>query len=252
MALAEVIDADAAEPWPDALPCLAPPPAAETTIASSLERFPLLGRFAGAIWFGLLCFGCSITAAHAAQAAFAGPPSVGVIAGLVGRFCVAILYAIICWIMIFRPHPVAASARALPVFAAFLGTYGIWLAPLLPLTHLSPELSIASATIVLIGDALIIVTICKLGASFSIAPQARALVTTGPYRIVRHPLYAVEEIATIGMLMQHAWWVAVPFFVVHLGLQIRRMIYEEAVLRAAFPEYEAYARRTARLIPGVW
>jgi protein-S-isoprenylcysteine O-methyltransferase Ste14 len=30
------------------------------------------------------------------------------------------------------------------------------------------------------------------------------------------------------------------------------MIYEEAVLRAAFPEYEAYARRTARLIPGVW
>jgi len=35
-------------------------------------------------------------------------------------------------------------------------------------------------------------------------------------------------------------------------LQFARMIYEERVLRETFPEYAAYARRTARLIPGIY
>jgi protein-S-isoprenylcysteine O-methyltransferase Ste14 len=43
-----------------------------------------------------------------------------------------------------------------------------------------------------------------------------------------------------------------PFLVLHLTVQIRRMQLEEKVLQKAFPEYATYARRTPRLIPGVW
>ena len=40
--------------------------------------------------------------------------------------------------------------------------------------------------------------------------------------------------------------------VAQFGLQIMRMNYEEKVLREAFPEYDEYAKETARIIPGVY
>jgi protein-S-isoprenylcysteine O-methyltransferase Ste14 len=69
---------------------------------------------------------------------------------------------------------------------------------------------------------------------------------------VRHPLYAAEEIALIGVAMHAAWYAAVPFLAVHLALQLKRMNYEEQLLGEVFPRYAAYARRTARWVPGVW
>ncbi len=91
-----------------------------------------------------------------------------------------------------------------------------------------------------------------LGRSFSLMPQARKLVTSGPYAIVRHPLYLVEEAAVAGVLLQYAWYAALPFLALHLAVQIGRMQLEEKVLRNAFPDYAGYAKRTYRLIPGVW
>ena len=99
---------------------------------------------------------------------------------------------------------------------------------------------------------LIVYTVLSLGPSFSLIPQARTLVTSGPYAIVRHPLYLVEEAAVAGVLLQYAWFAALPFLVLHVTVQIRRMQLEEKVLQKAFPEYATYARHTPRLIPGVW
>ena len=83
-------------------------------------------------------------------------------------------------------------------------------------------------------------------------PEARRLVTGGPYALVRHPLYAGEAVAVAGLAMQYA----APWSYVILGLQyafqLWRIVNEERVLRAAFPDYAAYAARTARLIPGVY
>ena len=47
-----------------------------------------------------------------------------------------------------------------------------------------------------------IVVIFHLGRSFSIVPQARTLVRTGPYKFVRNPLYLAEEVALLGTLLQ--------------------------------------------------
>ena len=54
------------------------------------------------------------------------------------------------------------------------------------------------------------------------------------------------------MLLQYAWFAALPFLVLHVSVQIRRLQLEEELLLKTFPDYAAYARRTRRLIPGVW
>ena len=84
-----------------------------------------------------------------------------------------------------------------------------------------------------------------------IMPEARKLVTAGPYAYVRHPLYAVEIITIIGTAVQFTapWsWVIALAVVALLWI---RSHYEEQVLQAAYPEYGAYRARTARFIPGV-
>jgi len=82
--------------------------------------------------------------------------------------------------------------------------------------------------------------------------EARRLVTSGPYRFVRHPLYLAEELAIIGISMQFFSLSTAFVLVVQIAFQLRRMYNEEAVLAATFPEYAAYQARTARLIPGIY
>jgi protein-S-isoprenylcysteine O-methyltransferase Ste14 len=82
--------------------------------------------------------------------------------------------------------------------------------------------------------------------------EARRLVTDGPYAIVRHPLYVAEELAVLGIFIQYASVPAALILAVQALCQLQRMHNEEAVLRRSFPEYSAYAARTARLFPGVW
>jgi protein-S-isoprenylcysteine O-methyltransferase Ste14 len=185
-------------------------------------------------------------------AATSGVGGLSVWAQLASHLCVAIFYAISCWLLLVRPPSLVRQEGIVAVIIAFAGTYLVWLVALLPAAPPSPVLDVVSAAIGLVGEGLIIYTLCRLGRSFSIAPQARRLVTDGPYRHVRHPLYATEEIVVVAILMRHAWWAALGFFVVHMALQLRRMAYEEQLLRSVFPDYEAYAKRTARLIPGVW
>jgi protein-S-isoprenylcysteine O-methyltransferase Ste14 len=79
--------------------------------------------------------------------------------------------------------------------------------------------------------------------------EARRMVTNGPYALVRHPLYVCEEIALIGILIQVISPAALIIAITHGLLQFRRILNEEKLLRATFPEYEGYAARTPRLIP---
>jgi len=182
----------------------------------------------------------------------AGRAGTGAWPALLSEGCIVLFYTIISCIMLLRPEPVSRAEGLGPALLALAGSYGGWMIPMLPRGPELPVLAVASVAILVFSEVLMVYTLLSLGRSFSLIPQARKLVTSGPYAIVRHPLYLVEEAAITGVLLQYAWFAALPFLVLHVTVQIRRMQLEEKLLLATFPEYAAYARRTRRLIPRVW
>jgi protein-S-isoprenylcysteine O-methyltransferase Ste14 len=152
-----------------------------------------------------------------------------------------------------RLPPVRKAAGIEPRIAALLGTFLLTALAMLPRQELPPIALGFSSLLIIAGMLTSFVVLRWLGRAFSIMAEARRLVTYGPYRIVRHPLYVCEELAVIGTFIQvlSPWAVVILFM--HAVFQVRRMLNEEKVLEATFPEYEQYARKTPRLIPAlVW
>lgn len=77
--------------------------------------------------------------------------------------------------------------------------------------------------------------------------------TTGPYRFVRHPMYAGGLFYFIGIPLMLGSWIGfaiVPLFIAFIMLRIGL---EERVLRQDLDGYDAYAARVRyRLVPGIW
>jgi protein-S-isoprenylcysteine O-methyltransferase Ste14 len=148
-----------------------------------------------------------------------------------------------------RLAPIQKSKGIEPRLSALLGTFLCTTLALLPKAELAPAWSVLSTALILVGSSLSFVVLRWLGKSFSIFAEARRLVTEGPYRIVRHPLYLCEGVALVGITLQVLSPLGVLIVIAAVTIQCRRMINEEAVLKATFPEYRAYAANTSFLIP---
>jgi protein-S-isoprenylcysteine O-methyltransferase Ste14 len=118
-----------------------------------------------------------------------------------------------------------------------------------------PDPDVATA-FVLAGEALAVVAVAwmlvstlALGRCFGVLPEARGLVTGGPYRLVRHPLYLGELGTCLGLVIASPSGRNLFAAVVFVLAQAARMLMEERELARQFPEYHAYAARTPRLIP---
>ena len=110
----------------------------------------------------------------------------------------------------------------------------------------------ASTILSAVGAVLTTMVVLRLGRSFSTMAEARTLVTSGFYSLVRHPLYLAEELIIIGGFLQFRSWPAALIVVLHFVFQLERVRCEEEVLTEAYPEYATYRATTARLIPGVY
>ena len=83
--------------------------------------------------------------------------------------------------------------------------------------------------------------------------RGQTVISTGPYAVVRHPMYAFALLLGIGvpLLLGSLWGLA--GLAVFLPLLAARAVGEEAVLMAGLPGYAAYVARVRfRLLPGLW
>jgi protein-S-isoprenylcysteine O-methyltransferase Ste14 len=149
-----------------------------------------------------------------------------------------------------RPPARGTDHRLAVVFIAFTGTFSAIGASFLPGGSRHPLLALPADILATAGLAYALWGLAYLRRSFSIIPEARRLVTGGPYAFSRHPVYFGEIAAAIGINLATAGWasaLAVGYFVI---CELLRMRWEEGVLARAFPnEYPDYAKRVPRYAP---
>jgi protein-S-isoprenylcysteine O-methyltransferase Ste14 len=110
----------------------------------------------------------------------------------------------------------------------------------------------AGLVLVTLAAGLSLVSLLTMGRRFGVRPALRGLVTSGPYRFVRHPMYFSYIVADIGYNLQE--WNFITLLLVLVGWMslVYRIHAEERVL-SQHPEWRAYAVLVRyRLFPGVW
>ena len=83
-------------------------------------------------------------------------------------------------------------------------------------------------------------------------PTEGALVTGGPYRYIRHPIYTAVCMLVLSAVAGHWSWATGAWGGLVAGCLILRMHCEETLLSARYGEYGQYAARTWRMIPYVY
>jgi protein-S-isoprenylcysteine O-methyltransferase Ste14 len=83
-------------------------------------------------------------------------------------------------------------------------------------------------------------------------PTAGGLVTSGPYRYIRHPIYAAICMFVWAGVLAHLSPLTIFLgFVATVGILVRLRC-EETLVTERYPEYRDYSARTKRLLPGLW
>ncbi len=111
------------------------------------------------------------------------------------------------------------------------------------------------ALIVVVGIAIRMKALLDLGSAFSMKVERREdqeLVTSGLYATIRHPLYLATLAMALGIpILLSAWLTLILTALTLIGILVR-IRKEERFMREQFPGYEEYARRTWRLLPGIY
>jgi len=94
-----------------------------------------------------------------------------------------------------------------------------------------------------------------LGSNWSahvVVKEGHALIRTGPYRRLRHPIYTGILLAFLGTAVTIGEWRAlVAFFLMFLSFGIKSRAEENRML-ATFPDYAQYRRESSAIIPFIW
>lgn len=233
-----------------------------TTTPAANEIFrgqETLGR-----WVGLLIFG-GMTARTASQIPGEGEPTLafvrwGLVTALFALFTLAylrrpkaralasrpieiLLPLVVAALPLVQDGPPSVVLRAIAGDAALPAFLRTMLSPI-GQVHEIPGLALMA-----VGEAFAVVAMFWLGRSFSLFVEVRELVTAGPYRLVRHPVYLGELVGIWGyaLLWSSPWSLSMAAAIT--ALQAWRARIEERKLLAHLPAYAAYRERTGFLLP---
>jgi protein-S-isoprenylcysteine O-methyltransferase Ste14 len=145
--------------------------------------------------------------------------------------------------------PVVANLTACALFYLFLLTCSAALKG-----HAALVLAFTGCLLAAAGAAVVLRSRLELGPAWSFAPiagEATGLVTTGPYRLVRHPIYLGLSMLTLGQALAFASWPAVVVLLAGiLPTFVWRALAEEKLLTATFGDrYALYQTQTKMIIP---
>jgi protein-S-isoprenylcysteine O-methyltransferase Ste14 len=146
----------------------------------------------------------------------------------------------------FLPRVAAYSGTF--IFPLFLTWVGRWRPQWLGLSPFQVMQEVG-AVLWFAGSLLGLWTVWSLRRSISLVAQARSLVTSGPYRLARHPIYACYLLQYVGLWLAH-WNPALALILlIWFALTAVRMYFEESVLQAEFPQYRQYQRTVGVFAP---
>jgi protein-S-isoprenylcysteine O-methyltransferase Ste14 len=109
-------------------------------------------------------------------------------------------------------------------------------------------LILASVAIVLGSWSLWVMRISKI----RILPMPHveaALITSGPYRLLRHPMYTAVLLFTAGISIDYPNWEKVIIWLILLIVLIIKLHWEDRMLNQQFPEYRTYQQKSFKLVP---
>ena len=160
-------------------------------------------------------------------------------------------FYVVLTVAYFRRSRAQATDRDWRAWAvALLGTSAPFLFPLLATGRVSSQAqNIAASALLIVGLSLMIWSLSYLGTNISVVPQARAVVTTGPYSYVRHPLYSAELVNVVGICLSLKGVLPWLLLAAWILLQVMRARNEEALLLTTLSGYAEYQRTTPMLIP---
>jgi protein-S-isoprenylcysteine O-methyltransferase Ste14 len=169
-----------------------------------------------------------------------------------GIVLVLAFYALAIWCYLRRCPAVATSGSVTAHAAAIAATCLPLSVPLHPGAPPGQGRQALSDVLLICGTIWAVWSLRYLDRNVSVLAQAREVVAQGPYRWVRHPLYAGEIVSSLGLAIAVNSYTAIALWVLLCGLQAYRAMREEQVLLRALPAYRVYRARTAALVPGVF
>jgi protein-S-isoprenylcysteine O-methyltransferase Ste14 len=145
------------------------------------------------------------------------------------------------------------------MFFTSLGFIGLLVLPALDhrlaWSHMSPYAALAGEALVAVGWFAIFLVFKEntfTSATIELAPDQR-VISTGPYALVRHPMYAGALVMLAGIPIALGSWWGLLVIVAIMPALIWRLIDEEKFLASNLPGYVEYQNRVRyRLIPAVW
>jgi protein-S-isoprenylcysteine O-methyltransferase Ste14 len=147
-------------------------------------------------------------------------------------FALPLLFSLLAFLI--RPELVAWARAPLPAAARWIGVgLGVIAIP------------------------LVVWVMRSIGSNISetvLTKETHALVTHGPYRWIRHPLYATGLVLLVGATpIASSWLIGVLTVAAAAAIRFVVIPMEEEALIEKFGEaYREYMRRSGRLVPGVW